>query len=571
RTAVEELLCGLFADLLGREQVGIDDDFFDLGGDSITSIRLVSRARAKGVVISAREVFRYKTVAGLAAHARQRPPRTAPPGARRGRTGMQPVSQGPAGAIGLPGPDGPVPLTPIMRWQRDRGGPVDGFHQHVLVRTPASLALPRLRAVLQSLLDRHDALRMRLRRTPEWRLDILPRGAVTVDERIVRVAVGGSGSATGIGGADWERTVRVQADLARRRLAPGTANMLQAVWFDAGPGRPGRLLLLINHLAVDGVSWRILLQDLRSAWSEPDEPDEPSGTAAGPAGTTVSFMEWGSRLEKTALERTGELPLWKRVLEGAGELIEGSAVLPGRDVLSTQATVARVLSAAHTEALLTRLPARLGTGANTVLLAALGLAVRGWRAAHFPQSTAPFLVDVEGHGREEIADDLDISATVGWFTSMFPVRLDTRRHDPYDALRAVREQLDAMPDKGLGYGLLRHLNPDTAPVLERLPRGQILFNYLGRFDRPDDTEWALASEAGAVGSGGDPDMPLTHPLEVSVVALRRTGGPELHITWAYASHLLERHRVEDLADRWLEALDRLAGHAASAVEGGATA
>ncbi|MFD5427042.1 condensation domain-containing protein, partial [Streptomyces sp. NPDC127084] len=568
--AVEELLCGLFAELLGRERVGVDADFFELGGDSIGSIRLVSRARAKGVVITAREVFRHKTVAALAAHARLRPPK-AKPGVEAGIPGegsaaaasASPTSANHADALSNPEPAGPVPLTPILRWQRDRGGPVGGFHQYVLVRTPADLELPRLRAILQSLLDRHDTLRMRLRRTPEWRLDILPPGTVTADGSVLRVPVDGISAGTGIrdggGEAEWERTLRVQADLARRRLAPDTGNMLQAVWFDAGPGNPGRLLLLVNHLSVDGVSWRILIQDLRNAWTQP---------AVEPLRPAVSFMEWGGRLEKNALDRSGELPYWTGVLEGTGELFDGAALLPGRDVLSTQETVTRVLSAARTEALLTRLPARLGTGVNAVLLAALGLAVRGWRAAYFPESTAPFLVDVEGHGREEMADDiadeLDISATVGWFTSMFPVRLDTRRRDPADALHAVRDQLDAMPDKGIGYGLLRYLNPDTAPVLERLPRGRILFNYLGRFARPDDTDWALAPEAAAVSSGGDPDMPLTHPLEVSAVALQRTGGPELHITWAYASGLLEQHLVDDLADRWLEALDHLADHTADA-------
>ncbi|WP_338673515.1 amino acid adenylation domain-containing protein [Streptomyces sp. SCSIO 30461] len=556
--AVEELLCGLFAELLGRERVGVDADFFALGGDSISSIRLVSRARAKGVVITAREVFRHRTVEALAAHARLRQPK-AKPGAETAKpaeeTASAPATANPGDALTGPEPTGPVPLTPILRWQRDRGGPVDGFHQYVLVRTPADLELPRLHAILQSLLDRHDTLRMRLRRTPEWRLDILPRGAVTVDGRIARVPVDGTG--TGIDGvqAEWERTLRVQVDLARGRLAPETGNMLQAVWFDTGPGNPGRLLLLINHLSVDGVSWRILLQDLRGAWTQP---------AAEPPRPAASFPEWGGRLEKNALDRSVELPYWSTVLEGAGELFDGAAVLPGRDVLRTQETISRVLTADRAEALLTRLPARLGTGVNTVLLAALGLALRGWRAAYFPRNTAPFLVDVEGHGREALADDPadepDISTTVGWFTSMFPVRLDTRSDAPYDALRSVRDQLDTMQDKGLGYGLLRHLNPATAPVLERLPRGQILFNYLGRFESPDDTDWSLAPEAAAVGSGGDPDMPLTHLLEVSAVALQRKGGPELHISWAYASGLLEQHQVDDLADRWTGALAHLADH-----------
>lgn len=196
----------------------------------------------------------------------------------------------------------------------------------------------------------------------------------------------------------------------------------------------------------------------------------------------------------------------------------------------------------------------MGTGINAVLLAALGEAIRRWRTRHFPACTAPFLVDVEGHGREEIADDLDLSTTVGWFTSMFPVRLESRADAPADAARAIEDRLAAMPDKGLGYGLLRYLNPDTAPTLSKLPRAQVLFNYLGRFDRPDGTDWGLAPEAEAVGGGGDPDLPLTHLLEISAIAMNQDNGPELHVTWAYPTTHLGHAQVEELADEWIAAL-----------------
>ncbi|MEU6125874.1 condensation domain-containing protein [Streptomyces sp. NPDC047123] len=562
----------MFADILGLPEVGVDDDFFELGGDSIVSIRLVARARARGLVISARDVFRRKTVAELAKHAKERAPKAkrparttdpAPGIPARAATAsdgtstrellappapatVAPTTPTPASSAQLtPAASESITLTPIIRWQRDRGGPVDGFHQSVLVRTPAGLRMPRLRAMIQHLLDRHDALRTRLRRGADWHIDVLPRDAAPATEPLVRVDITGSDV------EQLARTVRDQRDAARRRLAPEQGTMLQAVWFDAGPGRDGRLMLMINHLVVDGISWRILLQDLRTAW-ETEERGAAGATTVD--GTGISFADWGAHLTRSALARTGELPFWTGVVGGADGLLPGVALAADRDVLGTQGSVSRILPADRTEQLLTRVPAALGTGINTVLLTALGEAVRQWRTGHTADPGAPFLVDVEGHGREEIADDLDLSSTVGWFTSMFPVRLGGPADGAEAALRAVDDQLTTMPDKGLGYGLLRYLNPETAPALARLPRADVMFNYLGRFDRPDDTAWGLAPEVGAVAGGGDPEMPQTHLLEISAVTMDQDDGPELHVTWAYPTALLDAERVAELADLWEAAL-----------------
>ncbi|MFE7409485.1 amino acid adenylation domain-containing protein [Streptomyces laurentii] len=552
-TPAEKILCELFAATLGRPDVGVEDDFFDLGGDSIVSIRLVSRARSRGLAISTRDVFRYRTVAELAAHAKERKPKAGAAGAAVApASGSGSGSESASASTSAPAPSaGEVPLTPIVHWQRERGGPVDGFHQSVLVRTPADLTLPRLRTLVQALLDRHDALRTRLTRTPVWRLETLPRGAVDATERVVRI------DTAGLAAGELADLVRAEADAARRRLAPGDGNMLQTVWFDAGPGLPGRLLLMINHLVVDGVSWRILLEDLGTG---------AAPRTAEPDFTPVSFADWGRRLEREARSRRAELPFWRGLVEGADDLVPGAKLVASRDVEGTKRTVTRALPADRTSRLLTSVPARLGVGVNAVLLGALSAAAVHLRttdgvASAFDGATfhgdAPFLVDVEGHGREEIADGLDLSATVGWFTSMFPVRLPGRTDDPGRTVRAVDEQLGSMPDKGLGFGLLRYLHPETAPVLGAGPRAQILFNYLGRFDRPDDTDWSLAPEAGAVAGGGDPEMPLTHLLEVSAIVHDRGDRPELHVTWAYPEALLERTRVEALADAWFEALQAL--------------
>ncbi|MDG4857632.1 amino acid adenylation domain-containing protein [Streptomyces sp. T-3] len=558
-TPAEELLCELFADILGLPQVGVDDSFFELGGDSIVSIRLVARARARGLSISARDVFRHKTVAQLAGHAREKTPKRGTSGQRKA---TDPARSGSSGSSGSPES---LVLTPIIQWQRERGGPVDGFHQSVLLRTPAGLRLEQLKDILQRLLDRHDALRIRLAQGTTWRLEVLPRTAVRAAELVRQVTATDhlTGSGIGSGAAELLRLIGAEADAARRRLASDKGHMVQAVWFDAGPGCAGRLLLMINHLVIDGVSWRILLHDLRTSWEPAQVGSRGVTSLSTPA---VSFAEWGRRLAHNALERSDEMAFWTRLVEGTDDLIEGVALAPEHDVLRTQDKVSRVLPTQYTERLLTRVPTALGVGINAVLLTALGEAVDRWRTADGPAPGEPFLVDVEGHGREEIADGLDLSATVGWFTSMFPVRLNGPEDDPATALRSVEEQLATMPDKGLGYGLLRYLNPDTAATMARLPRAQVMFNYLGRFDRPDGADWGLAPEAGAVGSGGDPEMPQTHLLEVSAVALNQDNGPQLHVTWAYPARLLDRRQVEELADRWFAALEAMVARAAERTE-----
>ena len=188
------------------------------------------------------------------------------------------------------------------------------------------------------------------------------------------------------------------------------------------------------------------------------------------------------------------------------------------------------------------------------------------------------LLDLEGHGREEVFADVDLSRTVGWFTSLFPVRLDPGPLDLDEALaggpalgralKLVKEQLRELPDHGLGYGLLRYLNPQTASQLDRLATPQISFNYLGRDDAPAKADWAAAAEA--VTRGGDPAMPLAHAIDVSAITLDHPAGAELSATWSFAPALVEEAAVRDLAQRWFQALEALVRHAEAPDAGGRT-
>ncbi len=487
-TPVEELLCELYAEVLGVDSVGVDDSFFDLGGDSIISIRLVARARRAGLRLTARDVFAHKTVARLA-----------------GIAGQDLAEPDDAGT-------GRVPLTPIMRWMLGHGD-LDLVNQSVLAQVPADLTWDRLLAAMQAVLDRHGMLRARLVRTgPEadWHLVVPPVGTILASSVGRRV--------TGEIGAE-------DVAAAAARLDPDGGVMVQALWSD-----PGRLLLVIHHLAVDGVSWRVLLPDLAAAAESRVLPR-----------VATSFRRWAlGQAEKAAQPETlAELPWWQDTL-GAADVL---ADLTG-EPQETPVSVTVTLPPEQALPLLTTIPAAFHAGISDLLLTALAVAVGDWRG-----SSAPVLVDLEGHGRD---DDLDLSETVGWFTALYPVRLDPGPFEPGRALKRIKEQLRSVPGNGTGYGLLRYLRPDTAGAFGEV-EPKLAFNYLGRFAIRAGTPWDLAPDE-VPGTGNRP----VHPLTVNALTQDRADGPYLTASWTSTTSAVSRGELTALAERWAGVLRALA-------------
>ncbi|QIS22154.1 non-ribosomal peptide synthase/polyketide synthase [Nocardia terpenica] len=539
RNPREELLCTIYAEVLGVSRVGIDDSFFDLGGDSIVAIRLVARARDAGLGFSPREVFRHRSVEALAAVAQA--------------VQAEAVTEAPGAGIGE------LPPTPVMRLFAGRGGPLQGFYQSMGVPLPAGTSRAQVTAALQAVLDHHDALRMRLRlpATGEQQVCVLPVGAVDAGSLLHHVDVSGMpgdgsgmpGDGSGVAGDGLASVVAEQTRYAQARLRPADAVMVQAVWFDAGPAVAGMLLLVVHHWAVDGVSWRVLVPDVQAALAA-----VTAGRPVALAAVPTSLRRWSQRLGEHAGTRAGELELWQRIQATADPLIGSRPLDPARDTGATAQSLTLQLPVEVTGALLTAAAAFHGE-VNDVLLAALARAVRRWRG-----DQAPVLVEVEGHGREEFAADLDLSRTVGWFTTMYPVCLDPGTGDAATAVKRVKEQLRAIPDKGLGYGLLRYLNTDTAAALQA-PAPQIGFNYLGRFDTGgagDDTAVTAAGVAvPGLGSGADAGLALGHVVEVNAVTYDTATGPVLTAVWSWAGELVARERVQQLGRAWFEELTTL--------------
>ncbi|HSV65772.1 MAG TPA: amino acid adenylation domain-containing protein, partial [Mycobacteriales bacterium] len=535
RTATETVLADIWADALRLDRVGAEDNFFELGGDSILSIQVVGRARHAGLALTPRDIFLHPTVAALAASAASAAPLDGPAMAEQGEV------------------TGPVPLTPIQRWYLDsRPARPEHFDQAVLVELAEGTDERALRQALDALLAQHDALRMRFEQVDgQWQQHNAPVEPVDLLQRYTLFGLDEAGRATLI-----ERVTRT----ARESLNLACGPLLAAVLFDLGPGPRPLLFLAVHHLAVDGVSWRILLDDLAAAYRQ-----AASGQPVRLGLKTTSFRDWARTLAGHA-EAGGlaaEVDHWARATRG------GDPTLPvdghGDNTVGSMRSVTVRLDQAETRALLQDVPGVYRTQVNDVLLSALGRVLSRWTGRE------RVLVDLEGHGREELFDDVDLSRTVGWFTTMFPVALDLpgERNLPGapdwgGVLRSVKERLRAVPGRGLGYGVLRYLT--ETPELAGEPTPLVSFNYLGQFDWPAAGDGLVHAVHGGLTGAADPGSARPHLLDV-------VGGVEdkrVAFTWFYSANVHEESTVRQLAEEMVEALRQIVAHCAQPGAGGRT-
>ncbi|MFE3261856.1 amino acid adenylation domain-containing protein [Nocardia sp. NPDC059229] len=563
---LEAQLAEVFAEVLQVPRVGVDDSFFALGGDSIVSIQLVSRAKARGIVFSPRDVFERRTVAGLAEVARL-----------GGVDHSMMLAELPGGGVG------DIPLTPIMHAILSSGSSYERFSQSIPVRLPDGITRDVLVGAISALFDHHDVLRSRLRGNAAegFEYEALPQGAVDVDALVHRVELAGD-----VSDEELTRVGSIEFDAALGRLDPANAAMVQFVWFAFAPEgsdearvRRDVLLIVAHHMVVDGVSWRILIPDLGLAWSQVAF-EQPIALPE----TGTSMRRWAHALveESRNEARIAELPFWQRVTETADPLVGSRAFDPKVDTFSTLERIEVSVPASVTDAVLTAVPGLFRGGVNDGLLSALALAVARWRGQTAGGSA---LIKLEGHGREEeIVAGADLSRTVGWFTAAFPVRLDLPGVDLEEAfaggnalgevVKSVKEQLLALPDKGVGWGLLRYLNPETASQLRDV--GQISFNYLGRMSAGEVPEgmaelgWVPVEDLGRLDGDMDADMPANASLDINAIVTDGEDGPRLGAAFSFPRGLLEAERVQEFADLFVAALTALAEHAKRPDAGGFT-
>ncbi|GKT02446.1 amino acid adenylation domain-containing protein [Acidovorax sp. SUPP3434] len=496
----------IWQQVLGVKQVGIHDNFFELGGDSIMSLQVISRVKnAKlGFNLRLRDLMRHQTIEALVA-----------------ACAAQPGSVRPAAAAVVA--HGEIPLGPIQQWFFCEDIPSrHHFNQSVLLRATRPLHSRNLEEAVRLLQARHDAFRIRFRRNGAgvWTQAYAPDSGSTVLCTLEDVAVD-----------DISRTCEtVQCSLD---LEHGPLWRVAHLRVEDGSER---LLIVVHHLIVDGVSWRVLLEDLQSLYQQLSDGALPKGLAE-----SAPYKAWTQHLHDPATlqQRMPELPYWLGQLGAAGDLPRDDECV--RAVIKDRATVSLQLDEVQTHALLRQAPAALGVSTEDLLLAALVRAVAQWTGQD------ALLLTLEGHGREADDAGIDLSRTVGWFTSAYPVRLTGGRLAARQTLERVRAGLQGVPGKGIGFGALRYLHPDekVRGALSTVePR--ITFNYLGQFDQTFDGEASFMPAGESPGAERHPEAPLANWLEI----IGRTYGARLSMGWNYSAAMFERKTMEQLVQAY---------------------
>ncbi|MHC8318485.1 non-ribosomal peptide synthetase [Pseudomonas sp. LB3P31] len=507
---LEQTLTAIWGEVLNVQQVGLNDNFFELGGDSILSIQVVSRARQQGIHFSPRDLFQHQTVQTLAAVAT--------------RSGLVLAEQGLL--------SGESRLTPIQHWFFDSEIPErQHWNQALLLQPTESLEPHRLEQALLAVIEQHDALRLRFKDVAgAWRAEHQFDSETPV---LWQVRVNAMEQCTALF-ADAQRSL----DLERGPL-------LRALLVDGAQGQQ-RLFIAIHHLVVDGVSWRVLLDDVQTVYRQLS-----TGKPRKLPAKTSSFKEWAARLQAYAGSESlrEELGWWQAHLAGPDIALPCARADGGRQQRHAR-TVSVRLDGERTRQLLQQAPSAYRTQVNDLLLSALARVLCRWSE----QPSA--LIQLEGHGRETLFDDIDLTRTVGWFTSAFPLRL-TPAQGQGDSIKAIKEQLRAVPHKGLGYGVLRYLADDACrQAMTALPQAQVTFNYLGQFDQSFADGGLFRPLDEPVGAAHDPKAPLPNELSVD----SQVYGGELVLRWTFSSERHDPQTIAELAHAYLEELQGLIEH-----------
>jgi amino acid adenylation domain-containing protein/non-ribosomal peptide synthase protein (TIGR01720 family) len=520
RGPVEKELARIWGEVLRVERVGVHDNFFELGGDSILSIALIARAREAGLKVTPKQLFQYQTIAELA------------PEVVVSREESAPQQDAVVG---------PVPLTPIQRWFFEQELPEpDHYNQALMLKVKAHIDVGLLERAVGQLIEHHDALRLRFdHKGVAWEQWNVARETQQVFRRV---------DLSHLGRAEQAAHLERIANEAQASLNLNEGPISRVVYFDLGVGRPHRLLMVIHHLAIDGVSWRILLDDMQRVYEQLER-----GERVKLPPKTLSFKRWSELLMRHAQDPAvrRELEYWTaNTCSKVGKL---PVDYTGDNTADSARSLSVSLATEETRLLLQEVGQAYRTQINDVLLAALAQALAQWTGE--PR----LLVDLEGHGREEISE-VDVSRTVGWFTTIFPVLLEVGSTlAPGETLKSVKEQLRRIPQRGIGYGLLKYLSAEetASEQLRNGPQAEMSFNYLGQLDqvfRDETSTFALTDEP--VGRTRSQLGRRKYLIEVDGAV--RDG--RLQMEWAYSEHVHARRTIERVAESFIKKLRKLIEH-----------
>lgn len=529
RNETEATLAGIWSELLGIERVGIHDNFFELGGDSILTIQIIARANQAGLRLRPAQLFQYQTIAEVAA-----------------MVGLAPAIQAEQGLL-----TGAVPLTPIQHWffEQNFNDPYH-YNQSVLMEAPRTVEADKLSIVFDRLLKHHDALRLRFAPTGESWQQTFATDAVATLVCLDLSALSHSEREAAFESAATE----LQAGL-NLEIGP----LLRAALIDVGDPRTTYLFVVIHHLVIDGVSWRILSEDLWNAYDQ-----LMLGREIQLPPKTTSFQLWSQRLTNYAQSGVlkQELAYWRALSHSRVSRLPTDFPEGANTAASARVTI-MTLNPEETRALLQDIPKVYHTQINDILLSALVQTIASWTGEN------SLLIDLEGHGREAVIEDVDLSRTIGWFTTITPVRLELgAASTPGETLRSVKEQLRGVPNRGIGFGLLRYLNEDAElrAAMKATPAPEIAFNYMGQYgpEQFESSYWNRLRHLTGPNLSPRGHRPNLFEIDGSVSEGR------LEVVWTYSENVHKRSTIEKLAEKYAEQLRLLIDHCTQLHAGGYT-
>jgi len=528
RTAVEKALADIWSDLLRADRVGIHDNFFDLGGDSILSIQIITRAAKQGLQLAPKQVFRYQTIAELAE-----------------AVGTVKLIEAEQGQV-----TGKANLIPVQHWlfaQQDTD--IHHFNQSTLLEFDGELDDARIEEILHKLAAHHDALRLQfVENAAGWEQFI----AAPITSKLLRCFDLKEQTAE-----KQDAVMQAEANALQASLNLTEGILIRAAVFHLGADRADHLLIVIHHLAVDGISWRILLEDLNTLYRQPTG----DSVVKLPAKTS-SVLDWARKLQQSADSSATHkaLDTWLS-LPWPTDYVLPVDHASGRNTVESVQTINISLDQETTRTLLQEVPRIYRTQINDLLLAALAKVISNWTNSN------TLFVDMEGHGRNESISDADVSRTVGWFTTIYPVviSVDTAMNTAA-LIKSTKEQIRQTPNHGFEFGLLRYLSTDTAvhEAINAIPQAPILFNYLGQFDQSFDDNQLFKPAAGATGPNQSMARERSHLIDINGSVF----GGKLQMGFSYSKNLHEQTTIENLAEQFKNELIQLINHCLQPEAGG---
>jgi non-ribosomal peptide synthase protein (TIGR01720 family) len=516
---VEMTLAGIWADVLGLDEVSVHDNFFEVGGDSLLSIRILAQANRAGLRISPEKFFAHPTIAEQARIAEPESEVTAEQGFVTGRG----------------------PLTPIQHWFFENvTTEPQCWNQAPLYKVSVPVKRVLLERVVQRLVDHHDALRSGFPMADGARWQDYAR--LLQEPPVAWVELQSNDA------QDYLARIRGYAEIAHGEFDLDHGPLIRFAYFSTPEDKEDYLLIVAHHLVIDAVSWHVLIEDLETLLDGMEK-----GKAVVLPAKTTALKEWASRLAQFAeshslMDQSAhwatqdchyELPV--DIAGGASENHVDSAF-----------TITVDLDASGTRDLLNEVPQAFRTRINDALLAALTMTFTAWG------KTESVRFELEGHGREHIFDDVDLSRTIGWLTTVYPVVLRTSNDDDIgDLLKSVKEQLRSIPGNGIGYGLLRYLRQD--PALKDIPGAPILFNYMGQVDEPSKSSGRLTAVARNVGPARAGSGRRIYLIEIN----GRIEHGHLALDWTASDRVHRRETIDELAQLYLASLRRIISAATS--------